>query len=56
MCELSNVQDIIFREIYLQNYGSLNEFKDAIDGSNNTTTVKGKRGRPKGSKNKKTSS
>lgn len=56
MCELSNVQDIIFREIYLQNYGTLNEFKDAIDGSNNTTTVKGKRGRPKGSKNKKTSS
>lgn len=52
MCELPNAQDIIFREIYLQNYGSVDEYKDAIN-CKPPKQVK-KRGRPKGSKNKKT--
>lgn len=50
ICSLPNVQDIIFREIYIQNYGSIIEFTSAIKG---ITTTKRKQGRPKGSKNKK---
>lgn len=50
ICSLPNVQDIIFREVYIQNYGSIVEFTNAIKG---ITTTKRKQGRPKGSKNKK---
>ena len=52
MCKLPDAQDIIFREIYLQKYGSLNELKDAIENCEPPKVSK-KRGRPKGSKNKK---
>lgn len=50
ICSLPNVQDIIFREVYIQNYGSIVEFTNVIKG---ITTTKRKQGRPKGSKNKK---
>lgn len=52
LCNLSNNQEIIFREIYLQNYGSLKEFESAINCDFPKKQPK-KRGRPKGSKNKK---
>ena len=43
MCSLENAQDIIFYEIYLQNYGSVQEFETAM----NALPKKKKRGRPK---------
>lgn len=43
MCSLENVQDIIFYEVYLHNYGSIKEFEMAI----NALPKKKKRGRPK---------
>ena len=43
MCDLENVQDIIFFDVYLHNYGSIKEFETAI----NALPKKRKRGRPK---------
>ena len=48
LCALSNAEDIIFYEIYLHRYGSIEEFEKAIK----AVPKKKKRGRPKGSKNK----
>lgn len=52
LCSLPTAQDIIFREIYLHNYGSTKEFQDAINNCTQPIQPKRKRGRPKGSKNK----
>ena len=43
MCNLPNAQDIIFYEVYLHRYGSIDEFTKA----NNALPAKKKRGRPK---------
>ena len=43
LCTLPNVQDIIFYEVYLHNYGSIDEFSKAIQ----QVPQKRKRGRPK---------
>ena len=43
ICALPNVQDIIFYEVYLHNYGSIDEFAKA----NQQVPQKRKRGRPK---------
>ena len=43
LCALPNVQDIIFYEVYLHNYGSIDEFSKAIQ----QVPQKRKRGRPK---------
>ena len=43
MCNLPNAQDIIFYEVYLHRYGSIDEFTKAI----NALPAKKKRGRPK---------
>ena len=43
LCNLPNVQDIIFYEVYLHNYGSIDEFSKSFQ----QVPQKRKRGRPK---------